>query len=103
MSALKKFVELIADEANVEEGARRCTGIMLVGSNVNSSWFDSLLRLTQDMGKPISQAMGEVKTTRARVQFFIDNVHSVMKHEVVSQRGTVRSNIFWDGILESVN
>jgi hypothetical protein len=42
------------------------------------------------MGKPISHAAGEVKATRARVQFFLDNIHSVLQHEVVNQKDTVR-------------
>lgn len=72
VATLKKFLELINDDANVQEGARR---------------------LTQDMGKPISHAAGEVKATRARVQFFLDNIHSVLQHEVVNQKDALVEKI----------
>jgi acyl-CoA reductase-like NAD-dependent aldehyde dehydrogenase len=63
IETIKKFLELLTKEESIKEGARR---------------------LTLDMGKPISQSTGEVKSTRNRVQFFLDNIQAVMKEEVVN-------------------
>ncbi|KAL6048548.1 Aldehyde dehydrogenase [Balamuthia mandrillaris] len=43
--------------------------------------------LSLDMGKPLSQAQGEVSSTLGRVRFFLDNIDQVMKDDVVHKDG----------------
>jgi len=82
-SSLKKFLQLISEEANIKEGARR---------------------LTLDMGKPIKHSTGEVKATRARVQFFIDNARTVLQDEIVKSQGGSEERISKEplGVVASI-
>lgn len=55
--------------------------------------------LTDETGKPISQAMAEINATLGRIDFFINHVSQVMAPRVVHQEG---SNIPGLGSLEEV-
>jgi len=49
--------------------------------------------LTSEMGKPVSQAKGEIKGTLARLQFFMDNTESVLKPRVVREQPKLREEV----------
>ncbi|MFU8807177.1 MAG: aldehyde dehydrogenase family protein, partial [Bradymonadaceae bacterium] len=49
--------------------------------------------LTEEMGKPITQARGEVLATPGRVDFFIENVVEILAPELVGQASATREII----------
>ncbi|HKU42059.1 MAG TPA: aldehyde dehydrogenase family protein [Polyangiales bacterium] len=60
--------------------------------------------LTQEMGKPISQAHNELRALDGRVAFFLDNVAGVVAPEVV-QTGDVDEQIRWEplGVVANIS
>jgi acyl-CoA reductase-like NAD-dependent aldehyde dehydrogenase len=60
--------------------------------------------LTLEMGKPISQALNELRALEGRVAFFLDNVARVVAPEVV-QEGSVDEQIRWEplGVVANIS
>lgn len=44
--------------------------------------------LSQEMGKPLSQARNEIKGTQTRIDFFLQNIEGAMKGETLMAGGT---------------
>eukprot|EP01087_Luapelamoeba_hula_P007379 TRINITY_DN1811_c0_g1_i1.p1 TRINITY_DN1811_c0_g1~~TRINITY_DN1811_c0_g1_i1.p1 ORF type:complete len:512 (+),score=88.91 TRINITY_DN1811_c0_g1_i1:49-1584(+) len=61
--------------------------------------------LSEDMGKSVKQARNEVRATKARVQFFVDNVDKVMADEVIKQDAKLKEVIKWEplGVVANIS
>jgi len=61
--------------------------------------------LTSEMGKPISQAQNELKASKQRIQFFLDNVNKVLKEEEVFNQGGMVEKISYEplGVIANIS
>jgi len=61
--------------------------------------------LTQEMGKPLAHARGEINATLARIDWFLDHVEEVIKDEVVFTDGPLTEKISYEplGVIANIS
>ncbi|HET6344727.1 MAG TPA: aldehyde dehydrogenase family protein [Myxococcota bacterium] len=61
--------------------------------------------LTQETGKPITQAKNEINATGPRVQFFLDHVEAVVRPEVVHEAAGLSERISYEplGVIANIS
>lgn len=61
--------------------------------------------LSQEMGKPLSQARNEIKGTQTRIDFFLQNIEAAMKSETLLAGGTSEEKISWEplGVVANIS
>lgn len=52
--------------------------------------------LSQEMGKPLSQALGEIRSTVPRVKWFMENFEKCLESQTVFEEGEMTERISWD-------
>jgi acyl-CoA reductase-like NAD-dependent aldehyde dehydrogenase len=57
---------------------------------------DLAARLTSEMGKPITQSLGELTALQGRLRFFLDNVERALADEVVHEKDAWRETITYE-------
>lgn len=61
----------------------RCEKMMKFSSELEKNENELADILTNEVGKPIQQSLGEVRATRGRIKFFVDNLEKCMEDQVV--------------------
>lgn len=61
--------------------------------------------LTQEMGKPLSQARGEIRATPARIDFFLEEVEAKMQTERIRDAGKMQERISYEplGVIANIS
>jgi acyl-CoA reductase-like NAD-dependent aldehyde dehydrogenase len=61
--------------------------------------------LTEEMGKPLKQALNELNALAGRVDFFLDNAARAMEDEVVQVVGATEERIAWEplGVVANIS
>lgn len=52
--------------------------------------------LSQEMGKPVHQAAGEITATTSRVQWFVDHVEQQLQEKITYERSDFKEKITWE-------
>ena len=75
-------------------------------SNIlNTHKKDCAITLSQEMGKPVHQAEGEITATLARIKWFLDSTEALLQKKVMFRNDQIQEHLTWDplGVIAHIS